>query len=1143
MPATRSNFKRQNEDTSFDPDLAPKSIPTSFKRYKGDDRANKVIIGYTGSQYAHTGRRLLPEVVEDLAATDPRGIWLSNPTEVDSAGSFSDVTYGQLANAVNRASRWINERVSSLEHGSQTLAYLGPPDSRYLIFIIAAVKAGHRLLLPSTRNAANAQCRLLEATSCTTILCAKPELQNVESMLSTFGAPTPPRLIHVVPEQHEILDMKPAAEYSDSSLFDKERRNPFVILHTSGTTGEPVPVELPHAYYAYEDALKAKFEDEGVITFTSLKSGVRCLYTGPLYHAGAILFTFMKSLFLKVTMVLPPASIPVTAQVVESCILHGRANTLGTAPSVLEELCLSPTGRKCLKNLRSIFCGSGPMPKFVGDTIISLGVNMHHIYGSTETALLPQLPLDDPVNDWRYFKFHPASGATFVPVGKYGLHELIIQRLHENAPQPCFLVFPDLKEYRTRDTFSIHPSKPDLWKFEGRLDDIITLTNGEKFCPSTAEELISRHADVADALIVGQGRFQPALIIAMHDPAKGLQEIIDSLWSVIEMANSQAPGYARIGKSFILVSNAPFSKTSKGTTRRHRTEELLRHQIDGLYDQPYQMHAKPHCTSRVQCSLPMHCFIEQAMHKLIVSEPHLSFEGDLFAYGLDSLKVAELVTLVNIYLKEAAKAEDVELEPRRIAPSMFYQNRSVSALTQALHTFFSHRVSAAEEQDAWRREHEIILERYTRDLPVRASLHTTAERTGPLAEIVMLTGSTGCLGGNLLHGLLKTPTTIHVYCLDRCLKAKTIYLRKFPCGEHLLVKATFLHASCMDAGQLGLYDHSTYAFLLGHVTTVIHCAWPVTFNLPLQSPEGPENGDANFECHLSITRRLIDFTDKAVRNPQLVFISSLASVSSHVHPEAWSVPERIIEDPCAPGNNGYSRSKWLAERIIGMAAERNQKNRYKIIRLGQITGSSSHARSEQGGNGGTVWAVNELIPSMIRSSSTIGALPANLHAMEKIRWTTVDDAAAVILDVVEYQEEDELACASTFNVTNIAFNGSERIWKDDILPLVKARMEGMDGPGTIEIVSMQEWLRRVERQGIACPKVVRQGETSGYSGKASNPAFRLLGFYEALIGFKAHGGLDDAIETGRTNAASLTFRNLQPVDPVWMEDWMAAWGL
>lgn len=105
--------------------------------------------------------------------------------------------------------------------------------------------------------------------------------------------------------------------------------------------------------------------------------------------------------------------------------------------------------------------------------------------------------------DWSYIQIHPVSNPEFQH--RFGdLHELVIVRHPEcEKYQAIFTHFPDLQEYKTRDLFSPHPTKPGFWKHRSRIDDVIVFLNGEKTNPVTFEQEVSRHPEVKSALVVG----------------------------------------------------------------------------------------------------------------------------------------------------------------------------------------------------------------------------------------------------------------------------------------------------------------------------------------------------------------------------------------------------------------------------------------------------------------------------------------------------------------------------------------------------------------------------------------------------------------------------------------------------------------
>lgn len=89
------------------------------------------------------GKRLLPQVVDHHARTEPSRVYASVPkSAVNLSDGFQDVTMAELANIVNRLSWWLE---STLGVGSlNAIAYIGPADIRYSAIFLAAVKCRYK---------------------------------------------------------------------------------------------------------------------------------------------------------------------------------------------------------------------------------------------------------------------------------------------------------------------------------------------------------------------------------------------------------------------------------------------------------------------------------------------------------------------------------------------------------------------------------------------------------------------------------------------------------------------------------------------------------------------------------------------------------------------------------------------------------------------------------------------------------------------------------------------------------------------------------------------------------------------------------------------------------------------------------------
>jgi len=198
--------------------------------------------------------------------------------------------------------------------------------------------------------------------------------------------------------------------------------------------------------------------------------------------------------------------------------------------------------------------------------------------------------MTDP-EDWQYNYFEPSPGIKFEAQGN-GQYELtLVRHPDDEHMHPVWHTFPDLREWRSKDIFSPHPTKPNLWLYQGRTDDLIVFGNGSKHNPLAFEEHLRTHPLVRTALIAGTGRQQAAALIELTDaaaaaaPPDALARLRDALWPAIAAANAAAPTHARIPKSHVLLARPakPFLRAAKGTVQRAPTLRLYAAELDALY--------------------------------------------------------------------------------------------------------------------------------------------------------------------------------------------------------------------------------------------------------------------------------------------------------------------------------------------------------------------------------------------------------------------------------------------------------------------------------------------------------------------------------------------------------------------------------
>lgn len=276
---------------------------------------------------------------------------------------------------------------------------------------------------------------------------------------------------------------------------------------------------------------------------------------------------------------------------------HSKADAAILVPPYMEQIAQNPAMLDFItSNLETVVYGGGDISRAAGDTIANK-TRLFNFNGSTETASYPILRPSGkyPAEDWKYIHPHPAGGLEFRPQLN-GLYEAFVVRNPDfEQEQPVFKIFPHLQEYATKDLFSPHPSKPNLWTYYGRADDIIVFKSGQKTNPIAMEQHISRHPKVQGAVVAGTGRFQPCLLVepattgpADDDPqSHAAVALLDELWPVIEEGNQNyLQKDSTIAKSHIIltVPDKPMLRAGKGTVQRVPTLELYRDELDALYE-------------------------------------------------------------------------------------------------------------------------------------------------------------------------------------------------------------------------------------------------------------------------------------------------------------------------------------------------------------------------------------------------------------------------------------------------------------------------------------------------------------------------------------------------------------------------------
>lgn len=207
---------------------------------------------------------------------------------------------------------------------------------------------------------------------------------------------------------------------------------------------------------------------------------------------------------------------------------------------------------------------------------------------------------------------------------------------------------------------------------------------------------------------------------------------------------------------------------------------------------------------------------------------------------------------------------------------------------------------------------------------------------------------------------------------------------------------------------------------------------------------------------------------------EFYFCSSISAAAGTPLPA--TIAEKPVPELSHAHAMGYARSKLVAERIVQAAAEKTGMIS-KILRVGQIVGDTIHGR----------WNPDEGIPLMIRSATTLHALPA---LDETPSWTPVDIVAQAVLELssVEPPAIDNAGSLTQLNhdssVVYHIVNPSVFHWTKEFLPAL--RNAGLE----FEVVDQREWIKRLresEQDPVKNPTVKL---TDFFAGKYDNDGSR-----------------------------------------------------
>lgn len=367
----------------------------------------------------------------------------------------------------------------------------------------------------------------------------------------------------------------------------------------------------------------------------------------------------------------PPGVLP-NINLVETLAENAKIDIWSMVPSLVDEVGETPEVLAKLKPSKFICASGGPVSP-VSAAKVNEVIRVLNLTGTTEGLFIGNLVTSR--EDWFWFCFHPYSGFEFKELEEGTYEHWVHRNSHWPLFQGIFHTFPDKQSINFKDLYTRHPTKPNLWAFKGRSDDLVVLSNGYKITPLETEAFVTTHPAINGCLIFGTGKPQAGLLIELKDPLSKPEELLDSIWETVKSANSMSRHKNQLLRDFVTFSDPekPFIRTDKGTVKRTATLTLYADYIERFYSSRNDDNFSNIVVDTSSPKLIQSCLIDILASSLpdVQNSPP---DTNLFDLGLDSLGVFAAIKTIR-----AATGLGELIAPRHI-----YANPTIASLSATI---------------------------------------------------------------------------------------------------------------------------------------------------------------------------------------------------------------------------------------------------------------------------------------------------------------------------------------------------------------------------------------------------------------------------------------------------------------------------
>jgi amino acid adenylation domain-containing protein/thioester reductase-like protein len=725
------------------------------------------------------------------------------------------------------------------------------------------------------------------------------------------------------------------------------------IIFTSGSTGRPKGVMNEHAGIVNRLIWMQEAFD--------LQTGERVLQKTP-FSFDVSVWEFFWPLQVGAALVIAEPDGHKDPDYLIQTIQAEEISTIHFVPSMLQAFLQNPDASSATA-LKRVICSGEALPYDLQERFFeSLPAELHNLYGPTEAAVdvshwvcRPDarqiVPIGHAIANTRLYVLdaHGNELATGIP-GELFIGGVQVARGYSNRPGLTAERFipdpfdPGHRLYRTGDL--VKRLDDGSIEFLGRVDFQIKI-RGFRVELGEIEAVLLNYPGVREAVVVSHGTGDQQQIAAYHTETSSDEPC--EVGALRTHLRDKLPEYM-VPSQFISLGELPLLSNGKVNRAALPDPEKGRSLETAAYVAP---------RSALEERLAQIC-------AEVLDTDRVGMYDHFFDMGGNSLQATRLLYLARDFSKQPIPLRGI------------FEDPTISGLATLIEGLESGLISPEGGQGLA----PLVTEDQLRadiELPTAFSVPARAadfENQVINPDHVLLTGATGFLGAYLLAELLAhTNATIH--CIVRA-KSPELGLERiqtnysaYPLDVEINPERLVIYVGDLSSERLGL-TNDDFDDLAGKLDVIYHNGAAVNFVAGYEQLKPANVGGA---------KTLLTLATQSKQKP-LHFVSTLGQFNTNVEDDGQPISEIGYPDYLGVPLSGYTQTKWVADRILGLAQE--VEAAVNIYRPGIIAGDS--------GNG--AWNHADMVAGLTAASVASGQLPELALAVD---FAPVDYVAKAIV--------------------------------------------------------------------------------------------------------------------------------------------------